>query len=523
MDTKYDEPRSSYYPWNYSLKNMKNYHIFKYANGRSLSEINGSIVVPKNKGFWQTLLAYTGPGALVAVGYMDPGNWVTSINGGQSFHYILISVILLSSMMAMLFQYMAGKLGIVTQMDLAQSIRLHTDKVLSFILWIITELAIMATDVTEVIGAAIALNLLFSIPLIMATFITVFDVLILLFLSKIGFRKVEVLVSCLILLVLLIFVYQVFLATPNWKAIWKGLLPNPFLVRKQPVVNGISPLTGSLGIIGATIMPHNFYLHSGICQVRKVEYQDSKSVKKAVRFTTLDSNIQLVLAFFVNSLLLIMGASVFKTGVVKDSSFFGLYAALNNTNMLSNHVLISVAKTGVLSTLFAVALLASGQNSTITDILTGQIVMEGFVKLKMSFWVRRIVTRLFSIFPVLICVSLTINDTIAQQHYVLNMLMENSQIFLALAVPFSLLPLLILTDSEKVMGKFKNNNFCSVFGWISALILIFLDFYNLPATFVNYGFLPTLFAKGLAYFIIVLILILLGWMITELYDLHFTF
>lgn len=500
---------------------MKKYHLLKYANGKSLSEINGSVTVPKGKGFWRTLLAYTGPGALVAVGYMDPGNWAASINGGQSFQYLLISIILLSSMMAMLFQYMAAKLGIVTQMDLAQAIRLHTDKRLSFILWLITELAIMATDVAEVIGAAIALNLLFHIPLIVATFITVLDVLFLLFLSKVGFRKIEALVSCLIMVILFVFAYQVFLAKPNWGSVFTGFVPNSFLAARKPVIEGISPLTGSLGIIGATVMPHNFYLHSGICQVRKVDHGDLKSVKQAVRFTTWDSNIQLTLAFFVNSLLLIMGASVFKTGVIKDSSFFGLYAALHNTAMLSNPLLISVAKTGTLSTLFAVALLASGQNSTITGTLTGQIVMEGFIKLKMPLWARRLVTRLFSVIPVLICVSLTAGESVVQQHFALNMLMENSQVFLAFAVPFSLLPLLILTDSEAVMGDFKNNHLCAAFGWGSSLILIFLNLYNLPETFVNFGFLPAAAARIAAYIVIALIMVLLIWMVAEMYDLRF--
>ena len=500
---------------------MKKYHLFKYANDKSLAEINGSVPVPHNKGFWRTLLAYSGPGALVAVGYMDPGNWVTSINGGQSFQYSLISIILMSSLMAMLFQYMAAKLGIVTQMDLAQNIRLHTDKVLSTILWIITELAIMATDVAEVIGAAIALNLLLNIPLIIATFITVLDVLFLLFLSKIGFRKIEALVACLILVILFVFTYQVLLARPDWSTILEGALPNSFLVARKPVIKGISPLTGSLGIIGATVMPHNFYLHSGISQTRKIDHNDPKSVKQAVRFTTWDSNIQLTLAFFINSLLLIMGAAVFKTGVVKDSSFFGLYNALSNTRMLSNPILISVAKTGVLSTLFAVALLASGQNATITGTLTGQIVMEGFIKLKMPMWVRRLVTRLVSVIPVLICVSLTAKDSVTQQHFALDMLMEDSQVFLAFAVPFSLLPLLIMTNNRSVMGKFKNNTLCAAFGWASSLVLIFLNLYNLPETFVGFGILPDNIARGSAYFVIILILILLIWMLVEMYDLCF--
>lgn len=498
---------------------MKQYHFFKYANDKSLAENNGSVKVPKHKGFWCTLLAYLGPGALVAVGYMDPGNWATSINGGQSFQFTLISTILISSLMAMLLQNMSAKLGIVTQLDLAQAIRLHTDKILSVILWIIAELAIMATDIAEVIGAAIALNLLFHIPLILATFITVLDVLLLLFLSKIGFRKIEILVSCLILVILFVFVYEVILANPNWKNIGLSFLPTTKIFAKEPVVNGISPLNGSLGIIGATVMPHNFYLHSGISQIRRIDHQDIESLRKAVRFTEWDSNIQLTIAFIINSLLLVMGAAVFKSGAVQDSSFFGLYDALNNIKVLSNPILIEVAKTGALSTLFAVALLASGQNSTITGTLTGQIVMEGFIHLHMPLWARRLMTRLISVIPVLICVSLTAQESVAKQHFALNMLMENSQVFLAFAVPFTIIPLLILTDSKQVMGEFANNHLCSLLGWGSSLILVFLNLYNLPETFVSFNIVNSNLAINAAYTMIVLILILLSWTCAEMWTL----
>ena len=468
---------------------MENHSFISYANGKSLAEINSTIAVPKTKNFFRMLFAYTGPGALVAVGYMDPGNWAASINGGQSFNFLLISTILISSLMAMLLQYMSAKLGIVTQMDLA----------------------IMATDVAEVIGAAIALNLLFKIPLVIATFITILDVFLLLLLSKVGFRKIEALISCLIIVILLVFAYQVMLAQPNWSSIFLSVFPSPELVAQHPVVNGLSPLTGTLGIIGATVMPHNFYLHSSICQTRKINYHNPDDVQNAVRFTTWDSNLQLIIAFFVNVLLLIMGAAVFKSGAVKDSSFFGLYDALSNTAMLSNPILISVAKTGILSVLFAVALLASGQNSTITGTLTGQIVMEGFIHLKMPLWARRLFTRFLSVIPVIICVVMTANDTISQQHFALNMLLENSQVFLAFAVPFSIVPLLIMTDDKKIMGQFKNKRIWSVLGWISSIILIFLNLYNLPATFISFNMLPKQDAIILAYIVIALIVLLMAW------------
>lgn len=447
---------------------------------------------------------------------MDPDNWATSINGGQSFHFLLISTILLSSLMAMLLQNLSAKLGIVTQFDLAQAIRLHTDKFLSVILWIIAELAIMVTDVTEVIGAAIALNLLFKIPLILATLITILDVLFLLFLSKIGFRKIEILVSCLIFVILFIFADEVILARPNWINIGSSFLPSSRMLAKTPVVGGISPLSGSLGIIGATVMPHNFYLHSSICQVRKIDSRNQEEIRQAVKYTEADSNIQLTIAFIINSLLLIMGAAVFKSGAVRDGSFFGLYDALNNTVMLSNPILINVAKTGAVSTLFAIALLASGQNPTITGTLTGQLVMEGFIHLKMPMWARRLITRLFSVIPVIICVGLTANDSIAKQHFVLNMLMENSQVFLAFAVPFTIIPLLILTNNKKLMGEFANSYVVSVLGWSSLLILIFLNLYNLPETFVTFNFCNPDLAKVVAYLIIAIIMFLLVWTCVEM-------
>ncbi|WP_252902390.1 Nramp family divalent metal transporter [Paucilactobacillus hokkaidonensis] len=221
----------------------KKHKLIEYANGPSLEEINGTVKVPKGKGFTRTLLAYSGPGALVAVGYMDPGNWSTSITGGQNFQYLLMSVILLSSLIAMLLQYMAAKLGIVGQIDLAQAIRARTSKTLGIVLWILTELAIMATDIAEVIGAAIALYLLFNIPLVVAVFITVFDVLLLLLLTKIGFRKIEAIVVCLILVILLVFVYEVVLSAPVWSSVLSGLVPSSKAFSSSPKVGGDSPLS----------------------------------------------------------------------------------------------------------------------------------------------------------------------------------------------------------------------------------------------------------------------------------------
>ena len=281
-------------------------------------------------------------------------------------------------------------------------------------------------------------------------------------------------------------------------------------------MGGISPLTGSLGIIGATVMPHNLYLHSAISQTRKIDHTNAEDIKQTVRFTAWDSNIQLTLAFFVNALLLIMGVAVFKNGAVQDSSFFGLYDALNNTDMLSNGLLIAVAKSGVLSTLFAIALLASGQNSTITGTLTGQVIMEGFVHMKMPLWARRLITRLLSVIPVLVCVAMTAHESTIDQHASLNILMENSQVFLAFALPFSMLPLLIMTNSDTEMGQFKNSLWVRVLGWISVIGLTFLNLYNLPQTYEGFGIWSKGLSDVLAWISIVVIVVLLAWTCFEL-------
>ena len=499
------------------------HHLIEYANGKSLEEINGTVKVPpKGTGFWKTLLAYSGPGALVAVGYMDPGNWATSITGGQDFQYLLMSVILLSSLIAMLLQYMSAKLGIVTQMDLAQAIRARTSKTLGIILWLLTELAIMATDIAEVIGAAIALNLLFHIPLIIAVFITVFDVLLLLLLAKIGFRKIEAVVVCLICVILFVFAYEVALSDPNWGAAIKGLIPSAGILASHPVVDGQTPLSDTLGIIGATVMPHNLYLHSSISQTRELDHMSEEDVRRTVKFTTWDSNIQLTAAFFVNALLLIMGVAVFKSGAVKDTSFFGLFNALNNPSLLSNGLLGKIARTGVLSTLFAVALLASGQNSTITGTLTGQVVMEGFVHMRMPLWARRLITRLLSVIPVIFCVLTTSNESVTQQHIAINNLMINSQVFLSLALPFSMVPLLMLTNSKNEMGNFKNSLWVKVLGWISVIALIYLDLTGLPdqmTAFFSSNPTSKQIAIGneIAYIIGGFSIALLVWVVIELY------
>ena len=433
--------------------------LVQTANGPSLQEINGTVATPSAKaGFWRTLAAYAGPGALVAVGYMDPGNWVTSIGGGSQYGYALLSVILISSAIAMLLQYMAAKLGIVTGMDLAQVTRAHVGKVGGVVLWIVTELAMMATDIAEVIGAAIALHLLFGMNLIAGVMITVLDVFLLLILMEIGFRKVEAIVSTLILTIMAVFLYEVAVARPDLPQVFSGFVPSSEIM--QP-----GELTLALGIVGATVMPHNLYLHSSIVQSRQYDRTEEASKARAVKFATWDSNLQLSGAFIVNCLLLLLGASLF-FGAQQDLSTFGaLYAALQDPTIAKG------VASPVLSTLFAVALLASGQNSTITGTLTGQVVMEGFIRLRIPLWLRRLVTRVIAVIPVLVC---TIAFRGSEQ--ALDSLLVDTQVFLSVALPLSMVPLVWFTGSKKIMGaRFANRPWVSILGWTATVVLTGLN------------------------------------------------
>lgn len=443
--------------------------LIQAANGPSLEEINNTVAIPKNGSFWRNLLAFSGPGALVAVGYMDPGNWITSIGGGAEYGYLLLSVILISSLIAMLLQYMAAKLGIVTQMDLAQATRKHTSKGLGFVLWIVTELAIMATDIAEVIGGAIALNLLFGLPLLVGVILTIFDVLLLLFLMKLGFRKIEAIVMTLILVIMLVFCYEVIIAQPNLPAVLQGFVP-----QKQVLNHG--QLTMALGIVGATVMPHNLYLHSSISQSRKIDRSDTQEVATAVRFATWDSNIQLSAAFLVNCLLLILGSALFFGHSEEVGTFSALFDALQDSSIAG------AVASPVLSVLFAVALLASGQNSTITGTLTGQVVMEGFIHMKIPTWARRLITRGLSVIPVLLCTIY-----FGGNEQALDDLLIYSQVFLSIALPVSMIPLVLFTSSKKIMGeRFKNPLWVSTLGWICAIALTVLNVRLIIETLGNF-------------------------------------
>lgn len=433
--------------------------------GKSLEEINSTVSFDAEANAFRKFLMYLGPGLLVAVGYMDPGNWITSMSGGAQYGYILLFVILISSLSAMLLQSMCARLGIASGMDLAQVTEHMTNKSLGVFAWILAELAIMATDIAEVIGSAIALNLLFNIPLTLGVTITVLDVLLLLLIIKIGFRKIEAIVGVLIFTVLIIFMFEVYLSSPDASSLMAGFLPS------SEIVTNKGALYIALGIIGATIMPHNLYLHSSIVQSRNYERTD-KGKKSAIKYATIDSNIQLTIAFIINCLLLVLGAALFFGSHEALGRFFDLYDALSHS-----HVGGAIGG-AVMSTLFAIALLASGQNSTITGTLSGQIVMEGFLKIKLKPWVRRIITRVIAVIPVFLCLWLYgSSDTKIED------LLIFTQVFLSLALPFSIIPLIMATSNPNIMGKqFVNKRWVNIISWILAVVLSVLNIYLIVET-----------------------------------------
>lgn len=427
----------------------------------SLEEANSSIKVPaSNASFLRKLLAFMGPGSLIAVGYVDPGNWATSIAGGSEFGYTLLSVILIASLIAMLMQEMAARLGIATGKDLAQATSASVGKKTSFFLWILTELAIIATDIAEVIGSAIALKLLFNIPLLLGVTITTLDVLLLLLLQKRNFRIIESIVTVLMATIFIIFGYEIFLSHPDAVQLLKGYLP------QTEIVTNTNMLFMGLGILGATVMPHNLYLHSSIIQTRSYE-RTEKGKKEAVTFARIDSVFSLTVAFFINSMILILGAAAFyKSGQVING-IEDAYA------LLAPAVGASIA-----STLFAVALLASGQNSTITGTLSGQIVMEGFIHLRVKPWIRRVITRLIAVIPVFIVTLIAGENGTAE-------LLILSQVILSMQLPFALVPLVLFTSDKHKMGSFVNSKWVKVIAWIATVVIIFLNVYLVVYTLMG--------------------------------------
>lgn len=426
----------------------------------SLEEVNNSVRVPEHAGFWKKFFAFAGPGSLVAVGYVDPGNWATSIAGGSRFGYTLLFVILIANLAAMLLQSLAAKLGIVTGRDLAQATREATSAKTAIILWLLTELAIIATDLAEVIGSAIALNLLFKIPLLIGIVITTLDVILLLLLQKKGFRIIESIVIVLMITILGVFAFEVVVSHPNVSALFSGYLP------KAEIVTNPDMLFISLGILGATVMPHNLYLHSSIVQTRQYK-RTTEGKREALKFSVLDSTFSLTIAFFINSAILILGTAAFYGTGLNVSEIEAAYELLSPTLGI-----------GIASTLFAVALLASGQNSTITGTLTGQIVMEGFIHLRISPWLRRLITRLIAVIPAFIVTWLAGEKGTGD-------LLLWSQVILSLQLPFAIVPLVLFTSNKEKMGEFVNSKWVTILAWIVTVIIIVLNIFLVGYIFVT--------------------------------------
>ena len=416
-----------------------------HSSGKSLEEVHSSVETQHPK-LWKRIFAFAGPAYLVSVGYMDPGNWATDLEGGSRFGYSLIWVILMSNMMAVLLQTLSARLGIVTGKDLAQACRSEYSKWASYALWILCEIAIAATDLAEVLGTILGLNLLFGLPLLWGAVVTLFDTFLLLAIQKLGIRKMEAFILSLITIIAGGFIVNLFLAKPDWGAAAAGLAPS--------LPEG--SLYIILGIIGATVMPHNLYLHSSLVQTRRVSrIVDSKA--QACKYNLLDSTIALNAAFFVNSAILVLSAAVFyRHGMVV-------------TEIQQAHKLLEqLLGTQAASIAFGLALLASGQSSTLTGTLAGQIVMEGFVKIRLRPYIRRLITRSIALLPAVVIISIS-GD---QGTYKLLIL---SQVILSLQLPFAVVPLVHFTSDKLKMGAFASKVWVKVLAWITSVIIIVLN------------------------------------------------
>ena len=427
----------------------------------SLPEVHGSVPVPLTGGFWKKMLAFAGPGYLVAVGYMDPGNWATDLAGGARYGYTLLSVIMLSNLMAILLQALAARLGIASGRDLAQACRDHYSRPATLVLWVLCEVAIAACDLAEVIGSAIALNLLFGLPLMWGVCLTSLDVLLVLYMQQYGFRYVEALVVVLILGIAGCFAIQLGLARPDLLGVMKAFVPSPEIVRNADM------LYIAVGILGATVMPHNLYLHSSIIQTR--QYRDNaEDRREAVRFATIDSTVALMFALFLNGAILVVAAATFHGSghqeVADISDAYLLLAPLLGTQLAS--------------TLFAVALLFSGQNATLTGTLAGQIVMEGFLNIRLRPWLRRLITRLIAIIPALITVYLYGERGVGS-------LLIFSQVVLSLQLPFAVFPLVLFTGDKRKMGPLAAPRWMLALAWPVAVLIAGLNAWLLWQTFFS--------------------------------------
>ena len=410
-----------------------------------------SVAVPDDASGWKRFAAFAGPGYLIAVGYMDPGNWATDLAGGSAFGYSLLSVILLANLMAMVLQTLAARLGIVTGLDLAQACRAHYSRPVNLALWALCQLAIIACDLAEVLGTAIALKLLFGLPLVWGVVLTALDVMLILALQQRGFRRLEAFIVALLVVISLCFAWELAMAQPSIAAIAGGLIPRP------EIVTDPARLYIAIGILGATVMPHNLYLHSAIVQTR--DYRDDPAGKRdAAKWATIDVVVALSLALFVNAAILILAAATFHTAGRTD------IADIEQAHQL----LAPMLGAGAASVVFAVALLASGQNSTVTGTLAGQIVAEGFLGLTLKPWVSRITTRLAAIVPAAIVVGLH-GDAGATRLLVL------SQVVLSLQLPFAIVPLVRFTQDRAVMGEFASPTWLKWTAWGIAAVVIGLN------------------------------------------------
>ena len=417
----------------------------------SLAEAYSTVHVPMNAGWWKKLMAFSGPGMMVAVGYMDPGNWATDLAGGAQFGYALLSVVLISNLMAILLQHLSVKLGVVAERDLAQACRDHFGRKTSFALWVLCEVAIAACDLAEVIGSAIALNLLFGIPLVWGVIITAADVLMILALQSKGWRAIETIVAGLVFLIGGCFIYEIVASRPDLPEMLRGFIPTT-----QIVVNP-GMLYIAIGILGATVMPHNLYLHSAIVQTRDYP-RDDTGKRVAIRYATADSTIALLFAFFINAAILILAAATFhETGHQDVAGIEDAY-----------ELLTPVLGASLASTVFAVALLASGQNSTLTGTLAGQVVMEGFLDIKLRPWMRRLITRLIAIIPAVIVAAMYGASGV-------NKLLILSQVILSLQLSFAVVPLVWFTSSKIKMGRFVNAPWLIATAWIITAIIALLN------------------------------------------------
>ena len=423
----------------------------RQGRGDSLPEVHRSIVVPITASFWRKLLAFSGPGFLVAVGYMDPGNWATDLAAGSKYGYTLLSVVMISNFMAILLQHLCIKLGVATGRDLAQACHDHYSRPTIWFLWVLCEIAIAACDLAEVIGSAIALQLLFGIPLVWGCVITALDVLMVLFLQQKGFRYVEAIVITLIATIAICFTAELIFSRPSFVGILLGFVPATQIITNQDM------LYVSIGIIGATVMPHNLYLHSSIVQTRKFE-RTQEGKREAIKFATIDSTGALMFALFINAGILVLAAAAFHWSGHQD------VAEIQDAYKLLSPLL----GVGVASVLFAVALLASGQNSTLTGTLAGQIVMEGFINIRMRPWLRRIITRAMAIVPAVIVIGCFGESKTTQ-------LLVASQVVLSMQLGFAVWPLMRFTDEKAKMGEFANPLWIRILGWTTAAIIITLN------------------------------------------------